>query len=63
MTGELGDVVHIDVLGQHIVVLNSSQACEDLLVKRGSTYSDRPAFTMANLCAALCHSFFSTCRF
>jgi len=44
-----GDVVHVEVLGQHIIILGSHEACEELLVKRGATYSDRPVFTMANL--------------
>ncbi|KAH7097900.1 cytochrome P450, partial [Auriculariales sp. MPI-PUGE-AT-0066] len=45
----LGDVVHVQALGQHIVILSSQEACNDLLIKRGATYSDRPVFTMANL--------------
>jgi len=45
----LGDVVHLEVLGKHIIILSSPEACDDLLVKRGATYSDRPTCTMANL--------------
>jgi len=44
-----GDVVHIEALGQHIIVLSSAEACDDLLAKRGAIYSDRPDFTMAKL--------------
>ena len=44
-----GDVVHLEALGQHIVILSSHEACEELLVKRGAIYSDRPICTMANL--------------
>ena len=35
------DIVHVDVLGSHIVILNSIKAANDLLDKRSSIYSDR----------------------
>lgn len=38
------DVIYVNVLGKSIVVLNSASAATDLLEKRGSIYSDRPAF-------------------
>ncbi|KAH9174717.1 cytochrome P450 [Lactarius sanguifluus] len=37
------DVLHVDVVGMHIVVLNSVKAANELLEKRSSVYSDRPA--------------------
>ncbi|PSR80864.1 cytochrome p450 monooxygenase [Coniella lustricola] len=40
------DVIHIKVLGQHMIGLNSVEAATDLLDKRGSNYSDRPRFTL-----------------
>lgn len=40
------DVVHIKVLGQHMICLNSLQASTDLLDRRGAKYSDRPRFTL-----------------
>ncbi|KIV90822.1 hypothetical protein PV10_05430 [Exophiala mesophila] len=40
------DVLYFNVLGRHIVVLNSVQACHDLLVKKGQKYSDRPRFVL-----------------
>ncbi|KAJ7366653.1 cytochrome P450 [Mycena albidolilacea] len=39
---QYGDVVHAQVFGTHIVVLNSLKAAVDLLEKRASIYSDRP---------------------
>ncbi|KAI9458895.1 cytochrome P450 [Lactarius psammicola] len=42
------DMLHVDVLGMHIVILNSVKAANELLEKRSSVYSDRPpmkAFT------------------
>lgn len=42
------DVLHVDVLGTHIVIINSVKAANELLEKRSSVYSDRPimkAFT------------------
>jgi len=44
-----GDVVHLKTFGQHIIILSSPEACDDLLIKRGAIYSDRPICTMANL--------------
>ncbi len=41
-----GDILHVQVLGQHIVVLNSLQSVRDLLEKRSSIYSDRPRFVL-----------------
>jgi hypothetical protein len=35
------DVIHVDVLGNHIVILNSMKSANDLLEKRSSIYSDR----------------------
>ncbi|RDB18010.1 hypothetical protein Hypma_000693 [Hypsizygus marmoreus] len=37
-----GEIVHLQVLGRSIVVLNSFQAAVDLLDKRSANYSDRP---------------------
>ncbi|KAN0130018.1 Cytochrome P450 [Lactarius tabidus] len=36
------DVVHVDVMGSHIVILNSIKSANELLEKRSSIYSDRP---------------------
>lgn len=44
-----GDIIHVNVLGSHIVVLNSLDAARDLLVKRGNLYSGRPMDMMNNV--------------
>lgn len=41
----LGDIVHLNLLGKHVVVLNSYEIAKDVLEQ--SKYSDRPHFTMA----------------
>ncbi|TFK86471.1 cytochrome P450 [Polyporus arcularius HHB13444] len=41
-----GDVVHFNVFGSHVVVLNSYEATRDLLDARGSIYSSRPRLVM-----------------
>lgn len=46
LTIQDSDVVHIKVLGQHMICLNSLQAATDLLDRRGAKYSDRPRFTL-----------------
>jgi hypothetical protein len=35
------DIIHLNVAGASIIVLNSVEAANDLLVKRSSIYSDR----------------------
>ncbi|KAJ7276762.1 hypothetical protein C8J57DRAFT_1584017 [Mycena rebaudengoi] len=35
------DIIHLDVTGSSIIVLNSVKAANDLLLKRSSIYSDR----------------------
>ncbi|KAH9038272.1 cytochrome P450 [Lactarius hengduanensis] len=37
------DVIHADVMGSHIVIINSMKAANELLEKRSSIYSDRTA--------------------
>ncbi|KAI0331347.1 cytochrome P450 [Cubamyces sp. BRFM 1775] len=44
-----GDVVSLTALGQSFVILNSHSASLDLLEKRSSIYSDRPANIMTQL--------------
>ncbi|RDB30081.1 hypothetical protein Hypma_013902 [Hypsizygus marmoreus] len=48
---QYGDVVYLHILGQGLLFLNSPEAAFDLLDKRGSIYSDKPALVMAgDLC-------------
>ncbi len=44
-----GDVVHAQVFGEHILILNSYKATMELLEKRASIYSDRPTIPMIPL--------------
>ncbi|KAG2102493.1 cytochrome P450 [Suillus discolor] len=39
-----GNISHIQVMGQHTVVLNSVKAAIDMLDKKSTLYSDRPIF-------------------
>ncbi|KAG2058823.1 cytochrome P450 [Suillus hirtellus] len=41
-----GDISHINVLGQHIIVLNSVETAMDMLDNKGAIYSDRPILTV-----------------
>ncbi|KAG1795476.1 cytochrome P450 [Suillus plorans] len=41
-----GDISHINVLGMHIVVLNSVESAVEMLDKKSSIYSDRPVVPM-----------------
>lgn len=42
----IGDVNYLEVLGQPLIVLNSYEACKDLLEKRGAIYSSRPRLVL-----------------
>ncbi|KAF8154861.1 putative monooxygenase [Crassisporium funariophilum] len=42
-----GDIMHVDIFGQSMVVINSTQMAKDLLDKRSNIYSDRPHFIFA----------------
>lgn len=40
------DVIYLNILGRPIVILNSVQAANDLMDKRGLNYADRPRFVL-----------------
>jgi cytochrome P450 len=40
-------MIYLNVLGQHILILNSLEVITDLLEKRSSNYSDRKQLTMS----------------
>ncbi|KAG2070197.1 cytochrome P450 [Suillus decipiens] len=42
-----GAISHIEVLGQHFIVLNSVKSAIDMLDKKSTVYSDRPVLPMA----------------
>ncbi|KAG2366933.1 cytochrome P450 [Suillus spraguei] len=43
-----GAISHIEVLGQHFIVLNSVKSAVDMLDKKSTMYSDRPVLPMAS---------------
>ncbi|KAF9255785.1 cytochrome P450 [Marasmius fiardii PR-910] len=44
---KFGDICYLHVLNWNVIFLNSLQAADDLLEKRGATYSDRPTLQMS----------------
>ena len=48
LTGQ--DLVHLQVLGQHIMIVNSREMARELFEKRSLIYSDRPYVPMIDLC-------------
>ncbi|THV02863.1 cytochrome P450 [Dendrothele bispora CBS 962.96] len=46
MAQEYGDLVHMSVLGQNILIINSFQTANELFEKRSSNYSDRNEMPM-----------------
>nr|VWO95057.1 N/A [Ganoderma boninense] len=49
MSAQYGDILHFEVLGQHMVVLGSPTAMFDLLEKRSANTSDRQQVPLMNL--------------
>ena len=50
-------MIHLNVLGQHFVILNSLELATDLFEKRSSNYSDRRQSTMLHELYVSSHSF------
>ncbi|KAI6017134.1 cytochrome P450 [Pisolithus marmoratus] len=46
-TNKFGDVIHLEIFGQHTVILNSANAAVEILEKKSSIYSDRPVVPMS----------------
>ncbi|KAH9944416.1 CyP450 monooxygenase [Epithele typhae] len=46
---DYGDIVHISLLGQPVIVLNSAEAVTDLLERRSAIYSDRYHSTVVDM--------------
>ncbi|ESK94246.1 cytochrome p450 [Moniliophthora roreri MCA 2997] len=44
-----GDLFHFEVLGQHVIVINSRELAHELFEKRSRIYSDRPHFATLDL--------------
>ncbi|PPQ74860.1 hypothetical protein CVT24_002899 [Panaeolus cyanescens] len=44
-----GDIIHVDVSGRPIIIINSLKIAQELLDKRSTIYSDRPRLEMATL--------------
>ncbi|KAG1817986.1 cytochrome P450 [Suillus subaureus] len=43
---QYGDITHIEVLGRHIIVLNSVKIAMEMMDRKSTLYSDRPVFPM-----------------
>jgi hypothetical protein len=43
----LGDIVHVNLMGQHIILLNSIEATTALFHQKANLYCDRPHLTFA----------------
>lgn len=44
---KFGDIIHIQIFGQHIILLNSVEAAVEILDKKSVKFSDRPVLPMA----------------
>ena len=43
----IGEITYLNVMGQDMIILNSSKAAVDLLDKKSSIYSNRPVYIMS----------------
>ena len=43
LTCRPGDVVHLEIFGKHMIILNTFEAAQDLMERRSAIYSDRPS--------------------
>lgn len=48
LTIAIGDIVHVEIFGRHIVYLNTYKVASDLFERRGSIYSDKPRLVLLN---------------
>lgn len=46
------DITHIDVLGSHILVINTAKAAFELFERRGLLYADKWAILFISCCVA-----------
>ncbi|KAJ5671879.1 hypothetical protein N7507_001006 [Penicillium longicatenatum] len=44
---EYGPIVHVNMLGQPVIILSTSEVAHDILAKRGAIFSDRPQLFLA----------------
>ncbi|KAL3450431.1 cytochrome P450 [Aspergillus insuetus] len=44
---QYGPIVHVNMLGQHVIILSTSEVAHELLAKRGAAFSDRPRLFLA----------------
>ncbi|KAG6854559.1 hypothetical protein C0991_004895 [Blastosporella zonata] len=44
-----GDLLYINVLGTHLVIINSEEIADELVEKRSANYSDRPDIAVMNM--------------
>ncbi|RAL15145.1 cytochrome P450 [Aspergillus homomorphus CBS 101889] len=44
---QYGPIVHLNMLGQPVIILSTSEVAHDLLAKRGAIFSDRPRLFLA----------------
>ncbi|KAL3442664.1 cytochrome P450 [Aspergillus insuetus] len=45
---EYGPIVHVNMLGQHVIILSSTEVAHEILAKRGAAFSDRPRLFLAS---------------
>ncbi|KAI9572371.1 cytochrome P450 [Boletus coccyginus] len=43
---DYGSIMHLEVFGRHMIILNTAQAAHDLMDKRAAIYSNRPRMIM-----------------
>jgi hypothetical protein len=45
----IGDIVHVNLAGKHVVILSHPSVAQAMLERKGAIYSDRPALPFASM--------------
>lgn len=53
---QYGPIVHVNMLGQPVIILSTSDVAHELLAKRGAIFSDRPRLFVKLYCPHLVHA-------
>lgn len=47
-----GPIVHVNMLGQPVIIVSTSEVAHELMAKRGAIFSDRPRLFVRLLCTS-----------
>jgi hypothetical protein len=48
---QYGPIVHVNMLGQPVIIVSTSEVAHELMAKRGAIFSDRPQIFVSTQCS------------